>query len=90
MSLKKERPKRNVKLTEKAVDEKTAKLKNARKAKLAQLTSTKNVIQPLFEFYQNSLIIRKHMKTFNDLAKDFIALHRSVQELLSEEKRAGP
>lgn len=79
--------KRHGKLTEKALEAKLDNKQKIRKAKLGQLTSKINVIEPMLQDFSNAEHVSQQFHAFNRTAADFKALHRSVQTLLSQEEK---
>lgn len=74
-------------MTEKAVEAKLNQQRNARKAKLQQLTIKRNNIESLMLDYANIDSVEKAYNVFCDLLKDFAELQCSISSLLPEEMK---
>lgn len=79
--------KREIKLTERAIEAKRNQQKNARKAKLKQMTLKRNHLESLMLDYANVDIVEQAYDVFCDIVKEFAELQSSIQRLLPEEKR---
>ena len=81
------RPKRTIRPTEKALEDKLAQLILKRKAKLGQVSRKKNLIDSLMIDYGNIIEMQSCRGVFQILCKEFSNLHYSVQEMLSEQEQ---
>ncbi len=81
--------KRQIKMTEKAKEEKLLRLVQLRKAKLAQLTSKSKEIEQLMDDAAHVDTVRTKLETeYKDLYKDFCQLNHTIEEFMSEEDYA--
>lgn len=81
------RPKRTIRPTEKALEDKLAQLIKKRRAKLGQVSRKKNEIDSLMIDYGNIIEMQGSRGVFQILSKEFSNSHHSVQEMLSEQEQ---
>ncbi len=81
--------KRQIKMTEKAKEEKLLRFVQSRKAKLAQLTRKSKEIEQLMDDAAHVDTVRTKLETeYKDLYKDFCQLNHTIEEFMSEEDYA--
>lgn len=82
--------KRVVKMTEKGMEDNKTRLLNARKGKLAQLTSMTKQLEELMADDANADLVKNKLRVdFSGLQTEFTDINYSLQQYMSEEEFLG-